>query len=74
MTKKVVINPKVTEKSVFCCDCVHFQRDTEGISRNIETGEFYMGHCAKDCDVTPYGYKAKMFANKPRKCPKFRRV
>lgn len=62
MTKKAIA-PKPAK--VYCSDCSHFVRDTEGISRNIETGEYFMGICNKG--LTPDGCK-KVFANHLRIC------
>ena len=52
-------------KTVYCCDCRHFNRDTEGISFNAYTKEFFMGVCSLGLHPdTPI----KQFANKPRHC------
>lgn len=68
MTKKKSISPQPEPAKVFCSDCRRFVRDTSGISRNNETGEYFMGLCAKG--LTPDGCK-KVFANKPRLCLKY---
>lgn len=55
-------------KKVFCANCKVFNRDTEGISYNKETGEYYMGECGKGLHPdTP----RKQFANKPRYCDSY---
>lgn len=49
---------------VRCCDCKRFQRDTEGISFSVQTGEYFMGIC-------PKGHTdgaRKVFADKAREC------
>ncbi|MBQ7280586.1 MAG: hypothetical protein IJR13_07695 [Bacteroidales bacterium] len=52
---------------VFCCDCRHCTRDTSGLSFSNDTGEYFMGTCARgtsDCgDLKPH-----IFLNKPREC------
>lgn len=53
------------KKKVYCGECRIFQRDTEGPSRSIETGEYFMGVCLKG--LRPDGMR-KVFANKPREC------
>lgn len=53
---------------VRCQDCVFFKRDTEGISRNAYTGEYFMGVCT--LGLTPDSPK-KQFADKPRICSSF---
>lgn len=63
--KKMKSNPNPEPAKVFCSDCLHFVRDTEGISRNNETREYFMGICNKG--LTPDGCR-KTFANKPRLC------
>lgn len=60
---------EVEQPTVYCCNCIHFQRDTEGISRNLETGEYFMGQCKQG--LHPDTIK-KQFANKPRKCNKYK--
>lgn len=55
-------------QKVTCADCRHFVRDTSGISRNNETGEYFMGVCSKG--LTPDGCR-KAFANKPRICQQY---
>lgn len=51
-------------KMVFCSTCRIFNRDTEGISRRKDTGEFFMGLCPKGHND---GHR-KVFADKPRIC------
>lgn len=63
---------KVTEEPkkvlVSCGACKRFQRDTEGISYNRETGEYFMGLCGLGLKPdTPF----KQFANRPRECDKY---
>lgn len=53
---------------VRCQDCVFFKRDTEGISRNAYTGEYFMGICT--LGLTPDSPK-KQFADKLRVCSKY---
>lgn len=54
-------------KKVRCADCQHFQRDTEGVSRNIYTGEYFMGTCTAGLHPdTPI----KQFADHLRECKK----
>lgn len=53
---------------VRCQDCVFFKRDTEGISRNAYTGEYFMGICT--LGLTPDSPK-KQFADKLRVCEKY---
>ena len=54
-----------TPKKVFCSDCRHFRRDTEGPSYRRDTGDFFMGDCLKG--LHPDTIK-KQFADKPRIC------
>lgn len=56
---------------VFCGECRHFQRDTEGRNRRNDTGEYFMGICLKG--IVTDGLR-KQFADKPRVCAKFRRA
>lgn len=50
-----------------CAECQHFKRDTEGISRTAETGEFFMGTCTLGLHPdTPI----KQFADHLRECKK----
>lgn len=53
------------QQRVYCGECKQFKRDTEGPSRSIETGEYFMGVCLKG--LRPDGMR-KVFANKPREC------
>lgn len=55
---------------VYCSDCPLFVRDTEGISFNIQTGEFFMGTCPKGHGD---GKPGKVFADKPRECKDYPR-
>lgn len=57
--------PPAEPKRVTCGECRHFVRDTSGISRSNETGEYFMGVCGKG--LTPDNIR-KVFANKPRIC------
>ena len=62
--KKTKDKPVDTEQKVYCADCEHFVRDTDGISRTIN-GEYFMGICAEGLHPdTP----KKQFADKARKC------
>lgn len=56
---------------VTCGACRWFQRDTQGRSFNIETGEYYMGVCAKGLRPDT---EIKQFANKPRECKSYGEV
>lgn len=56
------------QQRVYCGECKQFQRDTEGPSKSIETGEYFMGVCLKG--LIPDGMR-KVFANKPRVCEGF---
>jgi hypothetical protein len=56
--------PKSEPKKVYCAECRHFRRDTEGRSRTVD-GEYFMGICLKG--LTPDSPK-KQFADKPRVC------
>lgn len=52
---------------MYCCDCLHFKRETSGPSRSHDTGEYFMGLCAQGHN--PDGnISGKQFANKPRIC------
>ena len=79
MCKKRDIRPKVVQqpepKKVRCCGCKCFQRDTSGASRNVTTGEYFMGLCQKlhadgvilyDPNGNPLG--GRVFADKLRIC------
>lgn len=58
---------KDTSGKVRCADCQHFKRDTEGISRNVYTGEYFMGTCTAGLHPdTPI----KQFADHLRECKK----
>lgn len=54
---------------ISCSDCRWFVRDTEGISRNAYTGEYFMGICSKNLHPDS---PRKQFANKPRQCKHFK--
>lgn len=59
-TKQAVEPPKV-----YCGECKHFIRDTDGPSFSIATGEYFMGECAEGLHPdTP----KKQFADEARKC------
>lgn len=59
-------------RTVHCADCRHFHRDTEGINRRADTGEYFMGVSDIGCDPDhTFNSKtgvAKIFADKPRIC------
>ncbi len=55
---------------VYCGECKHFLRDTEGINHNVHTGEFFMGVCLRGLHPDTM---IKQFANKPRDCEAYRR-
>ena len=57
-----------TPKTVYCGECRHFQRDTEGTSRRQSDGTYFMGDCMKG--LHPDTIK-KQFADKPRKCEQY---
>ena len=61
-------NDPPTPPKVHCCDCRHAERDTEGPSFSIVTGEYFMGRCRKGHDA-PF----KVFMDKPRDCEDFNR-
>lgn len=50
-------------KMVRCADCIYRERDTEGISRRMDTGEYFMGRCRKG-----HGAPYKIFMDKERIC------
>ena len=52
-------------KRVYCSECCHFQRDTEGVSFRRDTGEYFLGICLQG--LHPDTIK-KQFADKPRFC------
>lgn len=54
---------------VRCAECRHFKRDTEGISRSIITGEYFMGICT--LGLMPDS-PIKQFADHPRHCDRYR--
>lgn len=56
---------------VTCGACRWFQRDTQGRNFNVETGEYYMGVCAKGLKPDT---EIKQFANKPRECESYGEV
>jgi hypothetical protein len=55
--------------AVYCGECRHFQRDTEGRSFSNETGEYFMGVCAKGLHPDT---AIKQFANKKRVCNEYK--
>lgn len=61
---------------VRCADCRHFRRDTEGMSRNAFTHEYFMGVCAAGLDPDRTRNErtgiAKAFADKKRTCNNFK--
>lgn len=61
----------VSAPIVYCEDCKHFVRDTEGISRSSVTGEYFMGKCKLFHGKDNHPYRLKVFASKPRSCEKF---
>ena len=67
-TKTAQEKQKEKTKTVYCSDCANFIRDTEGFSRRIDTGEYFMGICK--LGLTPDSPR-KQFADKPRICNKF---
>lgn len=56
---------KDTSGKVRCADCQHFKRDTEGQSRSVLTGEYFMGICTKGLHPDS---PIKQFADKLRVC------
>lgn len=62
--------PKTEQPKVRCADCRHFERDTEGISRNINTGVYFLGICkqGQHPDST-----VKQFADRERECSTYKR-
>ena len=59
---------RTRQPTVYCSECAHFQRDTEGISFCLDTGEYFMGICTEG--LTPDSPK-KQFADKPRQCKQY---
>lgn len=61
---------------VVCEDCIHFVRDTEGPSYNAYTHEYFMGESDIGCDpdhtFNEERGTAKIFADKPRVCEKYK--
>lgn len=55
-------------KKVYCGECKVFDRDTEGISYNKQTGEYFMGRCRLGLHPDTSN---KQFANKPRLCASY---
>lgn len=53
---------------MYCSDCQHFQRDTTGISRDIN-GVYFMGVCQRGLHPDS---PIKQFADKPRICETFK--
>ena len=53
-------------RTVTCATCRHFVRDTQGISRNNTTGQYFMGTC--NLGLTPHS-PIKQFADHPHICP-----
>lgn len=62
--------PNTEQPKVRCADCRHFERDTTGISHNIETGVYFMGVCRKG--HTPDS-PVKQFADKEKFCDAYLR-
>ena len=60
------------EPTVYCGECEHFHRDTEGMSFSVQTGEYFMGVSDIGCDPDKTG-KGKIFADKPRHCEKYKK-
>ena len=62
-------------RKVYCSNCRHFKRDTEGISRRVDTGEFFLGvsdiGCDPDHTFNILTNRAKIFADKPRTCKEY---
>jgi hypothetical protein len=72
MAARIVVRGKSSAeaiKIVRCSDCVHFRRDTEGISRSVTTGEYFMGVCKAGLHPDS---PIKQFANKYRLCNSFK--
>ena len=59
---------KKDSDTVTCGDCQHFQRDTSGISRDIN-GVYFMGVCQRGLHPDTI---RKQFADKPRICETFK--
>lgn len=62
---KRTTNKQPDQPLVTCGTCRHFKRDTEGISRRIGTGEFFMGICTKGHHPDS---PIKQFADHQRSC------
>jgi len=67
-----ICKTKPQPRLVTCGRCAHFHRDTDGPSRNADTGIYFMGesdiHCDPDHTFNERRGTAKIFADKPRIC------
>jgi len=68
MKRKAKAQPAIPK--IYCSECAHFKRDTEGISRSRITGEYFIGICL--CGLHPDTMR-KQFADKPRDCSSYMR-
>lgn len=57
------------QKMVCCAWCAKFRRDTEGISRAMGSGEYFMGRCSEGIYDVETG---KVFADNMRICEPFK--
>ena len=62
---------KIQQKKVKCMDCKNEIRDTEGISHNAFTGEFFLCRCKKGHDRNKFDQLAKLFIDEERFCNDF---
>lgn len=66
MVKKKVVQD---EMKVYCRDCKNFLRDHEGISRNIDSKEYFMGICLVGQKLDS---EVKQFADNSKICKRFK--
>lgn len=71
MKTKKIDAAKDVEVLVTCSTCIHFARDTDGISRCRDTGEYFMGVCS--LGLTP-DTPIKQFSKKRRVCRKHKSI
>ena len=70
--KRVRVKDGEEAVKVRCRDCLHFQRDTEGISYSFKDHEFFMGICQVYHGVDRHPYGLKVFADNERICRKWK--
>ena len=71
----------IEKPKVYCSQCKRFKRDTEGISRSVITGEYFMGLCPMmhadgviKYDRQGNAIGGRVFADKPRDCEDYSRL